>query len=392
MTDEYKAPAGPETHVARAERPRRVVRRHNGRRPGPFLGAILGVFCLLSNPTLAGGVATTAVNRDGGHDFDFAVGAWKLHILRLAHPLTGSKTWVTMEGTKVLRTVWYGSAQLEQVEADGPNGHFESMGLMLYNSKSHQWSVNFANGTQGTLSPPAIGEFRDGRGEFFNSDTYDGRTIAVRYTWSDVTPTTHHFEQAFSADGGKSWEPNLKVTLTRESGVIHPTVPPVSAAITGQHDFDWQLGRWNVHMRRLQHPLTGSTTWTALDGKVIVQPIWGGRANIAEITSEGPSGKLEFLSLRLFDPQAHQWSLNFASNGSGLLGTPMVGQFKDGRGEFYDYESINGRMTWVRFRFDEIKGSSNRDEQAFSVDGARTWETNWINTSTRIGAVPQASH
>jgi len=313
------------------------------------------------------------------------VGTWKLHILRLVHPLTGSKTWVTMEGTKVVRTIWSGRAQLEQVEADGSNGHFESMGLMLYSSKSHQWSVNFANGAQGTLSPPAFGEFRGGRGEFFNSDTYNGRTIAVRYTWSDITPTTHRLEQAFSDDGGRSWEPNLKVTLTRASGAIRQNIPPVATGNAGQHDFDWQLGRWNVHMKRLQRPLTGATNWTELDGKVIVRPIWGGRANLAEITSEGPSGKLQFLSLRLFDPQARQWSLNFASNDGGVLSTPMVGEFKDGRGEFYDYEPVNGRMTWVRFSFDDIRGGSNRDEQAFSPDGTRTWETNWINTSTRIG-------
>jgi hypothetical protein len=356
-----------------------------------LVGAAISALCLVSEPTFAGNVATMPIDRGGQHDFDFTVGTWSLHILRLANPLTGSKTWITMAGTKVVRPIWDGRAQLEQVEADGPKGHFESMGLMLYSPKSRQWSVNFANGAEGTLSPAAFGEFRGGRGEFFNSDGYNGRTIAVRYTWSDITPTTHHFEQAFSDDGGKSWEPNLRVTLTRASGVIRPNIPPVSATSAGQHDFDWQLGHWSVHMRRLQRPLTGSSSWTELDGKVIVRPIWGGRANIAEITSQGPSGKLEFLSLRLFDPQAHQWSLNFASDDGGVLSTPMVGQFKDGRGEFYDYEPINGRMTWVRFRFDDIKGGSNRDEQAFSVDGERTWETNWINTSTRVQPIPQAS-
>src|SRR5215469_5769857 len=94
-------------------------------RRASLLGAAVGVFCLLSGPTSAADVATTPVGRDGGHDFDFMVGTWKLHILRLVHPLTGSKTWVTMEGTKVVRTIWSGRAQLEQVEADGSNGHFE---------------------------------------------------------------------------------------------------------------------------------------------------------------------------------------------------------------------------------------------------------------------------
>jgi hypothetical protein len=120
-----------------------------------------------------------------------------------------------------------------------------------------------------------------------------------------------------------------------------------------------------------------------LDGTVVVRKVWNGRANLAEITADGPSGKLEFLSLRLFNPISHQWSLNFASSNSGTLSTPMVGEFKNGRGEFYDQESFNGRMIWVRFVFANVSVNSNRDEQAFSDDGGKTWETNWINTSSR---------
>jgi hypothetical protein len=120
-----------------------------------------------------------------------------------------------------------------------------------------------------------------------------------------------------------------------------------------------------------------------LDGTVVVRKVWNGRANLAEITADSPSGKLEFLSLRLFNPKSQQWSLNFASSNSGTLSTPMVGAFKNGRGEFYDQEPFDGRMIWVRFVFGDVTATSNRDEQAFSDDGGRTWEINWINTSTR---------
>ena len=152
----------------------------------------------------------------------------------------------------------------------------------------------------------------------------------------------------------------------------------------GRHDFDWQLGSWKIHMQRLQHPLTGSTKWTELDGIVVVRKVWDGRANLAEIVTNGPSGHLEFLSLRLYNPQSHQWSLNFASSNSGTLGVPMIGEFKNGRGEFYDQETFNGRMILVRFVFTADSADSTRDEQSFSEDGGKTWEVNWINTATRI--------
>jgi hypothetical protein len=152
----------------------------------------------------------------------------------------------------------------------------------------------------------------------------------------------------------------------------------------GQHDFDWQLGSWKIHMQRLQHPLTGSTKWTELDGTVVVRKVWDGRANLAEIVTNGPSGHLEFLSLRLYNPQSHQWSLNFASSNSGTLGVPMIGEFKNGRGEFYDQETFNGRMILVRFVFTADSADSTRDEQSFSEDGGKTWEVNWINTAARI--------
>jgi hypothetical protein len=152
----------------------------------------------------------------------------------------------------------------------------------------------------------------------------------------------------------------------------------------GQHDFDWQLGTWKIHMQRLQHPLTGSTQWTELDGTVVVRKIWDGRANLAEIVTDGPSGHLEFLSLRLYNPEAHQWSLNFASSNSGTLGVPMIGEFKNGRGEFYDQEPFNGRNILVRFVFTVDSPNSTRDEQSFSNDEGKTWEVNWINTATRV--------
>jgi hypothetical protein len=152
---------------------------------------------------------------DGQHDFDFNLGAWHTHIKRLQNPLTGSTSWVEMQGTVVVRKVWDGRAQLEEIEADSPSGHFEGLTLFLYNPEAHQWSQTFSKSSDGTVSQPAIGEFKNGRGEFYDQETYDGRTILVRIVWSDITPDSHRFEQSFSDDGGKTWEPNFVATLTR---------------------------------------------------------------------------------------------------------------------------------------------------------------------------------
>jgi hypothetical protein len=157
----------------------------------------------------------TPTERDGQHDFDFEIGTWKTHLRRLLDPLTGSTTWVEFEGTSVVRKVWNGRANLVELVADGPAGHFEGLNLRLYNPQSHQWSLNFANSKGGTLSPPTIGEFKNGRGEFFAQETLNGRAMLVRFVISDITPDSCRFEQAFSDDGGKTWEVNWIATDTR---------------------------------------------------------------------------------------------------------------------------------------------------------------------------------
>jgi hypothetical protein len=163
----------------------------------------------------AGAKPTTAVLRDGQHDFDFELGTWKIHLKRLEHPLTGSNSWVEFDGTSVTRKVWDGRAQIEEFETDGTAGHIEGLTLRLYNPESQQWSLNWANSRTGVLGQPTIGEFKNGRGEFFDQEAINGRTILVRFIWSEITPNSAHFEQSFSDDGGKTWEANWITDQTR---------------------------------------------------------------------------------------------------------------------------------------------------------------------------------
>ena len=170
---------------------------------------------VLAGLSLFASAACVAAERDGQHDFDFAIGTWKTSLTRLVKPLSGSTTWVKLEGTSVIRKVWDGRANLVELKVAGPSGTIEGLSLRLYNPQTRKWSLNFASSRNGTLVTPTIGEFANGRGEFFSDEDLDGKPIRVRNVFSDITPNSYRFEQAFSADGGKTWEVNWVAIDTR---------------------------------------------------------------------------------------------------------------------------------------------------------------------------------
>jgi hypothetical protein len=151
----------------------------------------------------------------------------------------------------------------------------------------------------------------------------------------------------------------------------------------GQRDFDFFMGSWTVRNRRLRQRLEGSTQWDEFDGTVVARPVWGGSANVDEYEAVGPDGAIHGLTVRLYDPATRQWRLYWANRAKGSLDTPMIGGFADGRGEFYDQELFEGKSIFVRYLWSDITPTSCRWEQAFSADGGKTWETNWIMDFTR---------
>ncbi len=120
------------------------------------------------------------------------------------------------------------------------------------------------------------------------------------------------------------------------------------------------------------------------DGKTVVSKVWDGRANLVELTMDGPAGHFEGASWRLYNPESHQWSLNFANAAGGQVAQPTIGEFKNNRGEFYDQEPLNGRAILVRFIISDITPTSCHFEQAYSDDGGKTWEVNWVADDTRM--------
>lgn len=159
---------------------------------------------------------------------------------------------------------------------------------------------------------------------------------------------------------------------------------PDTAKRNGQHDFDFEFGKWKTELKRLQNPLTGSVTWVEYSGTTEVSKVWDGAANLVQLDVSGPAGRIRALSLRLYNAETGQWSLNFSGLGGGSISQPTIGEFKDGRGEFYDQEMLNGRAILVRFIITQINPDKCHFEQAFSADGGKTWELNWVATDTRV--------
>ncbi len=173
-----------------------------------FFSSALAAACILAKAADAPAV------RDGSHDFDFARGTWHTHVTRVLDPFSGGTHTVTLDGTKTARAVWNGRAWLEEIEADGPDGHWEGATLFTYNAKSGQWSQTYIDGETG-VQPSTVGSFKDGRGELFGTVDYQGRMVLMREVWSDVTADSHRFEISFSQDGGRTWVPRFKALLTR---------------------------------------------------------------------------------------------------------------------------------------------------------------------------------
>jgi hypothetical protein len=184
------------------------------------------------------------------------------------------------------------------------------------------------------------------------------------------------------------WRTRLLLSGLAAALLSSPALAQEAGPRDGQHDFDFEIGTWNTRLSRLQNPLTGSTTWLEYTGTSVVRKVWDGRANLVELVVEGPAGRIEGLNLRLYNPQSRQWSLNFASARGGTLTQPSVGEFRNGRGEFYSHEEFNGRMILVRFVIQVLDPDTARFEQSFSDDGGKSWEVNWIAVDTRVKGGP----
>ena len=152
----------------------------------------------------------------------------------------------------------------------------------------------------------------------------------------------------------------------------------------GRNDFDFLIGSWKVHHRRLVERLKESVDWEEFEGDTVDRKILDGLGNMDENILHRNTGPLHAISLRLFDPGSREWSIFWSTNLTGTMDVPMIGGFKGGRGEFYSQEVFDGQHIYNRFIWSKITANACQWEQAFSTDGGKTWETNWIMEFERL--------
>jgi len=179
---------------------------------------IAAITLALLAPSIASNAAAQerAAPHDGAHDFDFLIGNWKAHVRRLPDRLVGSTRWVEYDGISNHKKLLDSNANFEEFDVTGPAGRIKAQTLRLYNPESRQWSIYLVDLEKGQLSlPPVVGDFRSGRGEFYDQEAWKGRMILVRYVWQNLSPKSARMEQSFSDDGGKTWEVNWICELSR---------------------------------------------------------------------------------------------------------------------------------------------------------------------------------
>lgn len=149
----------------------------------------------------------------------------------------------------------------------------------------------------------------------------------------------------------------------------------------GSHDFDFLIGDWKAHVRRLPDRLNNSNVWVEYDGISNHHKLLDSNANFEQfdVTSTDKKLHIKAQTLRLYNPATRQWSIYLVDLDNGTLDTPpVVGGFTGKRGEFFHQETLKGRTILVRYVWLDLSPNSARMEQSYSPDGGKTWEVNWI--------------
>lgn len=159
------------------------------------------------------------------------------------------------------------------------------------------------------------------------------------------------------------------------------TAAPVLTQHDGAHDFDFLIGDWHAHVRRLPDRLVGSNHWDEYDGISNHHKVFDTNANLEQFEVRSADGKLHIKgqTLRVYNPETQQWSIYLLDLDKGEVDVPpVIGQFTGKRGEFFHQELLRGRTILVRYVWLDLGPKSARMEQSYSPDGGQSWELNWV--------------
>ncbi|HEY1868261.1 MAG TPA: hypothetical protein VGG70_08165 [Candidatus Cybelea sp.] len=327
--------------------------------------------------------------RDGSHDFDFEYGTWRTHYRLLKYRLVGDHQWYDCYGTSVVRPFWGHSGNLEDGDLKCSNRYVGGMTLRTYDARTHQWTIWWGTRKLAVAPPAQLGHYdANGVGEFYAYDSWQGKPEITRFQWTRVNGNPH-FEQAYSADGGKTWETNWTTDYERVSSTTKGVWNASDPADAGSRGFDFLVGTWKTHYMRLRHPLTSDRTSYTCDGESVVRQFWAGSGNLEDGDLHCPTQYVRGVTLRLYQAPTQHWMLYWGTQKNGLApGLPQVGRFgANGVGDFLAPDTYDGKPIEVRYRW-FARANNPRFEEAFSADNGKTWETVWTTDYTRVASSP----
>jgi hypothetical protein len=327
--------------------------------------------------TWSGGVVATV--RDSSRDFEFLMGDWQVQHRFLRRGAAGLE-WAEGEGVCRQRPLAGGWGNIEEHVIRTDRGVHQAVGVRTVDPADGTWSAWWLDERDpgGPMDPPPRGKFSSGVATFVADTSIDGRLTRERLIWSQITASSARWEQAYSVDAGKTWETNWIMKFKRARR--RDPISLVSSAINvpaRSADFDFLVGEWDVHHRRL---LPDGSRWVEFDGTCSNRPLMEGRANMEEHFLPAPTGAYRALGLRSYDPVTRQWAIRWFDQRvpRGPIDPPDRGGFEGGKGAFHSEIELNGVRVRGRLSWSDITDRSAHWEQAISRDGGQTWSTNWL--------------
>lgn len=350
-----------------------------------LLAFAAGTACALPWPTLAGAQASAGASTrpvDPRADWRWLVGNWDVRHRRLKERLAGSDQWESFGGRSAAWLTLDGLGTIDDNEMELPGGTYRGLGIRAFDAASGQWAIWWLDARNPRhIEPPVRGGFSGDGGSFIGQDTLRGKPILMRFRWHDIHGARPWWEQAFSGDGGGSWEVNWRNWFTCTAA--EPT--PLPRLADAPDDWNFLAGRWQVrHQRRPR--LSRADRWDEFDGTFHNWPVLGGFGNVGDNLMRMPDGDLRGMGIRAWDPAQGEWSSWWLDGRMpDRIGAPLRGRFRNGEGVFTGEEIVQDRAIRTRVIWSRITPRSARWEQASSSDGGTSWDTDWISDFTRMG-------
>lgn len=312
-------------------------------------------------------------------DWDWLLGSWDVFHSRLKDRLVGSNEWQEFAGKSAFWTAMGGLGNLDDNSLQLPAGDYRGLSIRAFDPKKSSWAIWWLDGRNPErIDPPVRGGFHGDEGEFIGMDTYKGIPITVRFRWHEVRGKRPWWDQAFSTNGGGTWEINWRNYFTRTNATA-TALPRLADDPPEARAWDFLVGKWKVRNRRLWQRFVGSKDWDEFDSTLTNWQVLGGRGNVGDNWFGGPKQPYRGMSLRAYNDERKEWlSWWLDGRNPANIGSPVRGKFIEGTGTLIGDDELDGKPVKVRSQWTRTGTDSPHWEQAASLDGGKTWETNWV--------------